>query len=267
MAFINRDHGVKVYYEVHGSGTPLILTHGYSATSAMWRGQINAFVSKGYKLIIWDMRGHGKSSYPDDQALYSEGHTVADMVAIIGHVCGQDTPIIVGGLSLGGYMSLAFYRVHPERVRALLIIDTGPGFKNDKARESWNATARQTGDRFDRDGLSHLQSSVMSAERRISTHRDAKGLAMAARGMLAQRNAAVIESLPIIKVPALVVVGADDTPFLAASEYMEKKIPGAKKVVVPNAGHAANLDQPKIFNDVVIDFMSSVVQAGAKAML
>ncbi|KAK4569651.1 hypothetical protein LTR86_003416 [Recurvomyces mirabilis] len=164
-------------------------------------------------------------------------------------------------------MSLAFYRVHPERVRALLIIDTGPGFKSDKARESWNTTAGQTGDKFDREGLSHLQSSGMSAERQISTHRDAKGLAMAARGMLAQRNAAVIESLPNIKVPAFVVVGADDRPFLAASEYMKKKISGAKKVVVPNAGHAVNLDQPKIFNDVVIDFMSSVVQAGAKAML
>jgi len=267
MAYLSRDQGVKLYYEVHGNGMPLILTHGYSATSAMWRGQTNAFVGKGYKLIIWDMRGHGKSSYPDDQALYSESHTVADMAAIIGHVCGQDASIIVGGLSLGGYMSLAFYRVHPECVRALLIIDTGPGFKSDKARETWNTTARQTGDRFDTDGLSHLQSSDMSAERQISTHRDARGLAMAARGMLAQSNAAVIESLPNIKVPALVVVGADDMPFLAASEYMKKKIPGAKKIIVPDAGHAVNLDQPKIFNDAVIDFMSSVVQVAAKAML
>ena len=65
---------------------------------------------------------------------------------------------IVGGLSLGGYMSLAFYRAHPERVRALLIIDTGPGFKKDDAREAWNRRAHETGDRFEREGLGVLKS-------------------------------------------------------------------------------------------------------------
>ena len=67
---------------------------------------------------------------------------------------------------------------------------------------------------------------------------------MAARGMLAQKNSNVINSLPDIKVPSLAVVGADDKPFLAASEYMTKKIPGCQKVVIPNAGHAVNIDQP-----------------------
>ena len=67
--------------------------------------------------------------------------------------------------------------------------------------------------------------------------------------MLTQRDARVIESLPDIKVPSLVVVGADDTPFLAASDYMAAKIPGAQKVVVPAAGHAVNIDQPQAFID------------------
>jgi pimeloyl-ACP methyl ester carboxylesterase len=61
--------------------------------------------------------------------------------------------------------------------------------------------------------------------------------------------------LPAIKVPSLVVVGADDTPFLAASDYMAAKIPGAEKVVIPAAGHAANIDQPKAFNDAVLAFL------------
>jgi pimeloyl-ACP methyl ester carboxylesterase len=257
MAFLERN-GVRLYYEVHGSGTPIILTHGYSSTSTMWRGQINAFVSKGYRLIIWDMRGHGKSSYPEDQSLYSEEHTVADIAAILNHVLGSGIPAIVGGLSLGGYMSLAFFCVHPQRVKILLIIDTGPGFKSDAAREAWNRTARETGRRFDEDGLAHLSSSGMTPERRIVHHRDSKGLAKAARGMLAQRNAAVIESLPRVAVPTLVVVGGDDKPFLAASEYMAKKIPQAQKVVVPNAGHAVNLDQPKAFNAAVLKFLSEV---------
>ena len=124
-------------------------------------------------------------------------------------------------------MSLAFYRAHPERVSALLIIDTGPGFKKDDAREAWNKRAHDTADRFDREGLAVLKSA--SRERSSVSHRDATGLARAARGMLTQRDARVIELLPEIKVPSLVVVGADDAPFLAASDYMAAKIPGAQK--------------------------------------
>jgi pimeloyl-ACP methyl ester carboxylesterase len=76
--------------------------------------------------------------------------------------------------------------------------------------------------------------------------------------MLTQRDAGVIETLPHIKVPALVVVGADDTPFLAASDYMAAKIPGAQKVVIPAAGHAANIDQPQAFIDAVLPFLDSL---------
>ena len=256
MPKLNRD-GVNIHYEVYGSGPPLILTHGYSSTSAMWQGQIAA-LSKHHKLVLWDMRGHGQSDYPDNPESYSEALTVGDIAGLLDAV-GADKAI-VGGLSLGGYMSLAFHRAHPERVRALLIIDTGPGFKKDDAREVWNKRARDTGDRFDREGLEVLKS--LSAERSSVTHRDAKGLARAARGMLAQRDARVIESLPGIKVPSLVVVGADDTPFLAASDYMAAKIPGAQKVVVPNAGHAVNIDQPQAFIEAVLPFLDSL-EAGA----
>jgi pimeloyl-ACP methyl ester carboxylesterase len=254
MPKLNRD-GVNLYYEVHGNGPPLLLTHGYSSTSAMWQGQIEAF-SKHHQLVLWDMRGHGQSDYPDDPTAYSEALTVGDMAALLDKV-GADTAI-VGGLSLGGYMSLAFYRAHPERVRALLIIDTGPGFKKDEARNAWNKYAHETGDRFEREGLEGLK--LASRERSSVVHRDALGLARAARGMLTQRDAGVIETLPHIKVPSLVVVGADDTPFLAASDYMAAKIPGAKKAVIPAAGHAANIDQPQAFIDAVVPFLDGLPQ-------
>jgi pimeloyl-ACP methyl ester carboxylesterase len=78
--------------------------------------------------------------------------------------------------------------------------------------------------------------------------------------MLTQRDAGVIETLPHINVPSLVVVGADDTPFLAASDYMAAKIPGAKKVVIPAAGHAANIDQPQAFIDAVMPFLDGLPQ-------
>ena len=249
MPKLNRD-GVDIYYEVHGDGPPLILTHGYSSTSAMWQGQIAA-LSRHYKLVLWDMRGHGQSDYPEDPASYSEALTIADIAALLDAVGARKA--VVGGLSLGGYMSLAFYRSHPERVRALLIIDTGPGFKKNEARDAWNRRAQETADRFDREGLAVLKS--LSAERASVTHRDATGLARAARGMLAQRDSSVMETLPKIRVPSLVIVGADDTPFIAASDYMASKIPGAEKVTIPAAGHAANIDQPQAFNRAVLDFL------------
>jgi pimeloyl-ACP methyl ester carboxylesterase len=203
----------------------------------MWQGQIEA-LSSHHRLVLWDMRGHGQSDYPDDPSAYSEALTVGDMAALLDEV-GADSAI-VGGLSLGGYMSLAFYRAHPERVSALLIIDTGPGFKKHDAREAWNKRAHDTGDRFEREGLAVLKS------------------ASRARGMLTQRDARVIESLPNIKVPSLVVVGADDAPFLAASDYMAAKIPKAKKVVIPAAGHAVNIDQPQAFIDAVLPFLDGL---------
>ena len=260
MPKIDRD-GVKLHYEVHGSGPALILTHGYSSTSAMWEGQIGA-LSKHHQLVLWDMRGHGQSDYPDDPSAYSEAHTVADMAALLDEVGARHA--IVGGLSLGGYMSLAFYRAHPGRVRALLIIDTGPGFKKDDARAAWNRRAHDTGDRFEREGLAVLKSA--SRERSTVSHRDAAGLAHAARGMLTQRDARVIESLPDIEVPSLVVVGADDAPFLAASDYMAAKIPGARKVVIPAAGHAVNIDQPQAFIDAVLPFLEGIPKAAPERL-
>src|ERR1700680_820077 len=239
MPKIDRD-GVKIHYDIHGNGPALLLTHGFSSTSAMWQGQIAA-LSPHHQPVLWDMRGHGRSDYPEDPAAYSEALTVGDMAALLDEVGAESA--IVGGLSLGGYMSLAFYRAYPGRVRALLIIDTGPGFKKDDARDAWNKRAHDTGDRFEREGLAVLKSA--SRERSAVSHRDASGLARAARGMLTQRDARVIELLPDIKVPALVVVGADDTPFLAASDYMAAKIPGARKAVIAAAGHAVNIDQPQ----------------------
>ena len=123
MPFLKREHRTRIYYEVHSEdGTPLLLTHGYSSTSAMWKGQISAFTNAGYRVITWDMRGHGRSAYPDDQSVYSEAHCVADMAALLDHVCGEGSTAVVGGLSLGGYMSQAFYRSHESRVQSLLII-------------------------------------------------------------------------------------------------------------------------------------------------
>jgi pimeloyl-ACP methyl ester carboxylesterase len=246
-------NGVELYYETHGNGPALLLTHGFAATSEMWREQV-APLSRRHTLVLWDMRGHGRTVAPADDAFYSEAETVADMAAILDAVGVKRA--IVGGLSLGGYMSLAFYGAHPERVTALLVIDTGPGFRKDEARAQWNERARERAAALEREGLGQLQS--RSKEMAMSRHGSAEALARAARGMLTQRDDRVIRGLPDIAVPALVIAGAQDAPFLAATDYMAQKIPNATKVIIEGAGHAANIDQPAAFNDALERFLATL---------
>src|SRR3954454_19296913 len=254
MPHLNRD-GVSIWYEDHGSGPTVLLSHGYSATCRMWDGQIAAFRDR-YRIIVWDMRGHGQSTYPTDPAAYSEAATVADMDAILA-ACGVDKAVI-GGLLLGGDMALAFFVRDPQRTRALMLFDTGPGFKSNEARDVWNARARARADDLDARGLAALGS---SDEVRMSQHRSATGLAGAARGMLVQRDDSAIRSLETIQVPTLVLVGANDTNFLSAADYMAAKIPGTEKMVIPGAGHASNLHQPTLFNSAMQAFLQRVLEA------
>ena len=259
MPTFDRD-GVPIHYEVHGprendSNMPaILLSHGYGATCRMWDGQVAAFADR-YRLVLWDMRGHGQSGDPSDPALYSHALTVGDMAAVL-DACGIERAII-GGLSLGGVMSLAFHLGYPERVRALMLFDTGPGFRNPEARRQWNERAEARARDLEEKGLRNLAG---GAEARLGRHRSAQGLAGAARGMLTMTDGALIGSLLQIAVPTLVLVGADDQHFLAAADYMAAKIPGAQKAVIPNAGHAANLDQPLAFNRAVADFLSELVR-------
>src|SRR5215475_3132891 len=96
-------NGVEIDYEVSGSGEPVLLSHGYSATRRMWDGQHRAFPD--YQVIGWSMRGHGQTESPPDPARYSAALTVGDMDELLRHV--KAPRAVVGGLSLGGYVSLA----------------------------------------------------------------------------------------------------------------------------------------------------------------
>jgi len=253
MPFVDRD-GVAVSYETHGqvsSRTPLLLSHGYSASSAMWRPNLAA-LSADRLVITWDVRGHGQSASPTDPSQYSQAASVADMAAVL-DACSVERAV-VGGLSLGGYLSLAFYLGHPERTTAMLLFDTGPGYKQDEARERWNRWAEARAVAFEAEGVSALSESP-----EVGTgSQDPTGLALAARGILMQHDAEVINSLPQIDVPTLVLVGSEDAPFRAAADYMAAKIPKATKIVLDDAGHASNIDQPSAFNDAVTTFLEGL---------
>lgn len=252
MDLLTRD-GVRLGYEATGSGPTVLLSHGFAATSGMWRQQVAALTGAGYRAVVWDQRGHGCSDAPDDPAAYSEEMAVADMAAVL-DACGAGRVALVG-LSLGGYLSLAFHLAHPARVAALVLCDTGPGYKRDDARANWNRLADRTARGYEERGLAAVGA---SPEVREARHRSATGLALAARGVLTQRDARVISSLPTVDAPTLVIVGADDAPFLAGSEYMAARIPGARLAVLDGAGHASNIDQPEAFNRELLAFLAEV---------
>lgn len=233
-------------------GETLLLTHGYGASSSMWQPQATA-LSSDYRILSWDMRGHGQSACPQDAAAYSEAHTVADMLALLDQL--HIDRVHLGGLSLGGYLSLAFLLAHPERVRSLLLFSCGPGYKNDEGRAKWNRFANRLAEKLDSEGLAGLGG---GPETQNAAHRSAAGLALAARGMLAQFDDRVIRSLAHIDVPTLVLVGSEDKLYHASTDYMAAKIPGAHKVVLDDARHAANLDQPEAFNQRVREFLAGV---------
>ena len=249
-----RLNGIEIDYEVSGRGPAVLLSHGYSATRRMWDDQHRALGDR-YRVISWSMRGHGETESPADPAAYSADQTVADMRALLGHV-GVERAVI-GGLSLGGYVSLAFYLAHPEMVRALVICDSGPGYRNADARRQWNERAQERAVALETRGLEALGGSREVRES-ASLHRSAQGLARAARGMLAQEGSRVIDGLGAIDVPTLIIVGDKDQPFIAPCEYMAKKISGARLEVIRDAGHSSNLDQPEAFNRVLGDFLDSL---------
>jgi pimeloyl-ACP methyl ester carboxylesterase len=157
-------------------------------------------------------------------------------------------------MSMGGYLSLLFQLQHPRWCTGIVMVDCGPGFKKDEARESWNVQAAGRAETFEKGGLEALDRT--RTEIRDAQHRDATGLALAARGILTQKNDAVISGLSAIDIPALVVVGEHDVRFLPGSNYMAKKIPNAELYVIPGAGHAANMDQSKLFNSRIRSFLA-----------
>jgi pimeloyl-ACP methyl ester carboxylesterase len=248
-------NGIEIDYEDTGRGRPIVLTHGHMSSRIAWNGQHQAFADR-YRVISWDIRGHGQTVSPDDPAQYSLDLTVADVHALLGHLgIGR---AVIGGLSLGGYISLAFALAHPEMVEALVICDSGPGYRNDQARAQWNERAFARAADLEANGLTTLESRSREVRESRARHRSAQALAHATRGMLAQQGSTVIDGLPSISVPTLVIVGDQDQPFLAPCEYMAKKIPGARLEVIAGAGHSSNLDQPEAFNRILLDFLDSL---------
>lgn len=245
-------NGINLYYESSGKGYPLVFTHGFSASHLMWKTQEP--LTKEYRLITYDTRGHGETDSPPSADRYSANISVEDLYQLTQKLGIKKA--VFGGLSMGGYISLRFHLKHPEMASALIIMDTGPGYRNPARMAEWNKSREDMAQRLEKEGISVLVAQAQSEGRReISLKQNPVGLAHMSRKVVAQDDSWVIENLDKIKVPTLVLVGENDTAFLAAADYMAKTISGAQKFTVPNAGHPANIDNPEFFNARILEFL------------
>jgi pimeloyl-ACP methyl ester carboxylesterase len=242
-------NGVRIAYRAAGTGPVVLLTHGYGASSHMFESNMAALADIR-TMIAWDLRGHGASDYPSNPAEYTREASIADMLAILDDAGAERA--VLGGHSLGGYLSLLFALEHPERTDGLVLIGTGPGFRKADAREKWNRMSERYAEGLEKRGLAGLPGST---ELTADVHRDESGLIHAARGILSQHDSRVIDSLADIDVPVLVVVGEDDEVFIPGSLYMTEKLPDAELVVIPGAGHAPNMTHASEFDAAARSFL------------
>ena len=199
---------VRLHVEHHGSGPPVVLTHGGGSSSGTWREQVTALATS-HRVTVWDLPGHGRSERPDDPSAYTRDTVLAHLEAIV-EEAGAGGPVALVGHSLGGYLSLALAIVRPELVRTIVAVATGPGFRDEESRRNWN------------DGIVAWGAGL--------------GLPAHVAAVAAQPDALVIDRLGEIIAPVLVVVGSRDRRFHAATGYFERKL-GARALVVDGAGH------------------------------
>jgi len=252
-----RLNGIDIYYDEHGAGFPVVMTHGLGDCAELWTPLAQALADR-YRVVSWDMRGHYRSDAPADLALYTQDIVVEDLRALSDHLAIERA--VYGGHSLGGYTALRFHEKYPERVAALLLHAAGPGYRNPEASQTWtdrlaNAAAKQE-ERFGRDARVAAKELRVGAPAlgEVAQH-VVRGIASVERGVMAHPS--FIDGTKI-HVPTLVIVGENDKAYLASADYFESKVPNVRKVVIPGAGHPAALEQPDAVNKAAREFLDGL---------
>jgi len=270
IAEVIAEDGVILHAESHGAGIPVILSNGLCTTCENFRPQVEAFVAAGAQLILWDYRGHGRSGSPDDPAAYTFERVLSDL----GRVLDWAAPgrrVVVGGGSFGGLAALHFARRNPARVRGLILLGTGPGFKNPAATARWSELTERSASLIESEGPSSFVNGPAAptliglrpdlpaarAAARAIARQDPVGLVHFQR-QVAAHVPAIIDELIEIDFPALVVVGEKDDAFLRAADVMAARLPQAERETIPSAGHMANIDEREAFNAIALRFLGKI---------
>src|SRR6476469_10087671 len=262
MTFATTDDGVRLYYEDTGSGTPIVFVHEFAGDHRSWEPQVR-FFSRRYRCIPFNARGYPPSEVPDDVARYSQARAVDDIRAVLDGLKIDKAHIV--GLSMGGFATLHFGFTYPDRARSLVIAGCGYGAEPDK-RAQFAAEAEASAKRFEEQTMAKAAEAYALGPTRVQhQNRDPRGwrefadqfaehstegAARTMRGVQAKRPSLyeLVEKIKTITAPTLIMTGDEDWPCLEPGLLMKKTIPTAGLVVMPNAGHNINLEDPAAFN-------------------
>ena len=264
--------GVNLYFEETGSGTPIVFVHEFAGDHTSWEPQMRHF-GRRYCAIAFAARGYPPSDVPEDASAYSQARAADDIAAILDHL-NLDTAHIVG-LSMGGFATLHFGFRHAKRARSLCIAGCGYGAEPDKQvqfKEEANAVAssiktqgmKAFSERYAY-GPTRIQfenkdpRGFAEFKEQLSRHSDV-GSANTQLGVQRERPSlySLVDQMKALRVPSLIVTGDEDWPCLLPGVLMKQNIPTAGLVVMPNAGHTINIEEPDEFNRIVLNFITQV---------
>jgi pimeloyl-ACP methyl ester carboxylesterase len=269
MPYARAGDGIKLYYEEHGrTGTPLVLAYGIGGNAEMWDVNVSA-LSAAHRLILWEPRGHARSDSPEDPARVSFARWAEDLGDVLDHL--RIRRAHVGGLSLGAGIATRFTLRWPRRVRSLLVTNSSSASGLPLSVDNLVMRAQSIKITLEQ-GMDAMAEFAMQAnpnlvERlRIDPGARAEfyeeyrrltpiGYANSLRALLAMDH--ITEQLRTIRVPVL-LIGGDRDPSLQPMKVMQRKIRGAKLVVLSPASHFANRDQPEAWNRTALEFLARV---------
>ncbi|MEE3328413.1 MAG: alpha/beta hydrolase [Myxococcota bacterium] len=261
---MKRADPLSLFHQIQGSGPGIVLAHGFAGSSRNFRAQVRS-LAEAHRVLTYDARGHARSPAPLEAAAYSMDLLVSDMGTLLERE-GMSEPVVVGGLSMGAATALQFALAHPERVHALVLASYPPG-KKDPGGISVRAEA--FAEEIDEHGLdaagarfiwgpdSGMAPAMAKQVRAGFLEHTPQGLSGVLRGVVAQISdpGELAARLARTRLPVLLVHGERDDPSGRAGRALSDENPMIETHVIPNAGHVVNLDQPKLFNEVLHSFL------------
>jgi len=272
-------NGVEIYYEEHGQGTPIVFCHEFAGDYRSWAPQVR-FFARRYRTITFSARGYHPSSIPANDEDYSEEQHVEDTYELIRFLGIEKAHVV--GLSMGGNVTLKLGLAHPEVCLSLVVAGAGFGSTNP---EEFRANSRETAGLLERVGMQEFAETYGRGPSRLRFEQkdphgflemlaqlkehSTVGSALTMRNVQGKRKTVydVADQLPSLNVPTLVISGDEDELALDASLLMKRKIPNSGLLIVPKTGHTVNLEEPALFNQAVLDFVSAVDQGAWTARL